>query len=279
MITLGKIHTLRIARLTEIGAFLDAGPMGEILLPNRWLTEEMTEESTVDVFLYLDNEERPIATTEQPKIQVGQFASLTVKNAHPGGAFLDWGLQYRDLFIPAAAQAVPMKEGLRYVVYAFVDEISGRIMASSYYRAFLNKETPEFEANAEIEFLPAEKHENGIYGIINGEYLGLIYQNEVFESIRIGVSRKAYIKQIREDGKVDVALQPQGYKQVIPQAAQELHQALLEHGGFLPLTDKSAPEVIYQTLGMSKKNFKKALGRLYKARLVDIEARGIRSKA
>lgn len=279
MFFLGKYQALPISRFVDFGAYLDAGPMGEVLLPKRWLQPDWEEGQEVEAFIYQDAEERPIATTEKPKIQVNEFAPLTVKNCTRDGCFMDWGLIGRDLFVPFAQQLIPMREGFRYVIYAYIDEASGRITGSSHYKPFLDKELCPYPQNKAVDLLITERHPQGYMAIIDRRFSGLLYENEVFRRLKVGDQVKGYIKKVRDDGKIDLRLQPSGFKESMPKAEEKVWQAIeRQSDGFLPLHDKSSPEKIYAELQMSKKRFKQAIGALYRKRLISISQQGIRKK-
>lgn len=270
---LGKYNTLRAARYTSVGLFLEDADEESVLLPMKWVPKGISEGDELEVFVYLDSEERPIATTMKPKAQVGEFAWLQVKQQSGIGAFLDWGLQ-KDLFVPFIEQEGRMKEGEWYAVYVYVDPLTDRITASARIDRFIEKENIELVPNQEVDLLVSGQSPLGYNVIIDQKYMGLVYINEVFKGIEPGSRLKGYIKQLREDNKIDVSLQKQGYGNVEPNAEIILQQ-LKENDGFLPLNDKSAPEEITATLEMSKKTFKKAIGGLYKQKLISIEDDGI----
>lgn len=280
MLFLGKYQALPLLRFVEFGAYVDAGPMGDVLLPKRWLQPEWEEGQEVEVFIYQDADERPIATTERPNIQVDEFAPMTVKNCTRDGCFMDWGLRGRDLFVPFSQQLHPMREGFRYIIHAYIDEASGRITGSSHYKPFLAKSPCPYPPNQAVDLLIAERHPKGYMAIIDQRFMGLLYRNEIFQRVQVGDALKGYIKRVREDGKVDLRLQPSGFKEAMPKAEQKVWTALERQAeGFLPLHDKSSPEEIYQLLKISKKRFKQAIGALYRKRLIDIEPKGIRKKS
>lgn len=279
MFFLGKYQPLPISRFVDFGAYLDAGPMGEVLLPKRWLQPEWKEGQEVEAFIYQDADERAIATTEKPSIQVGEFAPLVVKSCTKDGCFMDWGLIGRDLFVPFAQQLNPMREGFRYVVYAYIDEASGRITGSTHYKPFLAKSHCPYPQNQAVDLLITERHPKGYMAVIDQRFSGLLYSNEVFHRVQVGDAMKGYIKKVRDDGKVDLRLQPSGFKESMPKAEQKVWQALeRQSDGFLPLHDKSSPEKIYAELQMSKKRFKQAIGALYRKRLILIDKEGIRQR-
>ena len=274
MIELGRYNRLRIVKEVEFGLYLDGGDDGEILLPKRYVPEQAVPGEELDVFIYLDSEERLVATTQHPLVQVGEFACLEVAWINQYGAFLHWGLM-KDLFVPFSEQKMKMEGGKRYVVHAHLDDESFRIVASAKVERYLSKERPDYQPGQEVEILIWQKTDLGFKAIVDNRYSGLLYEDEVFERLHTGLRRKAYIKQVREDGKIDLMLQRPGMGKVT-----DLSPALLEYirqqGGFTPLCDKSPAEEIYATFGVSKKTFKKAVGDLYKKRLIELLPDGIR---
>lgn len=273
-IELGKYNQLEVVKTVDFGVYLDGGDDGEILLPTRYVPEGCQPGDMVNVFIYLDNEERLIATTLQPKVQVGEFACLEVAWVNEFGAFLDWGLM-KDLFVPFREQKMKMLKGHRYIVHAHVDEDSYRIMASAKVERYLSKEMPPYNAGDEVEVMAWQRTDLGYKVIVDNKFGGLVYQKEIFKSLEPGMKLTAYVRQVREDGKIDLTLQKDGFQKVDDFSAVLL-QYIKDHDGFTPLNDKSAAEDIYDAFGVSKKTFKKAVGDLYKRRLVVLEADGIR---
>lgn len=265
-IELGKFNALEIVKQVDFGLYLDGGEEGEILLPNRYVPDVWEIGDYLNVFLYLDNEERLIATTLTPLVQVGQFAYLEVAWVNQYGAFLNWGLM-KDLFVPFSEQKMKMQVGNRYIIHAHLDDESFRIVASAKVERYLSKEMPEYEVGDEVDVLIWQKTELGFKAIVDHKYSGLIYENEVFSSLHTGVKVKAYIKQVREDGKIDLILQKPGFEKV-EDFSKQLLDYIEEHGGKISITDKSPAEEIYNVFGVSKKTFKKAVGDLYKKRLI-----------
>jgi len=246
----------------------------EILLPGKYLPQNAEIGDTLDVFVYLDSEDRLIATTLKPYATVGDFAWLKIVSNSEYGAFAYWGLE-KDLFIPFREQRQKTIPENFYLVYIYLDEESGRIAGSTKYYKYLESETSHFEIGQEVNILVHERTEIGFHAIIDNKMNGLIYKNEIFNTrVRPGTKTKAYIKQIREDGKIDLTLQKQGFSSVVDFSDKVL-EALSKNNGFLGLTDKSSPELIYETFGVSKKVFKKAVGTLYKQRKIKLEKDGI----
>ncbi len=273
-IELGKYNQLEVVKEVDFGVYLNGGEEGEILLPKRYVPEGCKPSDVLNVFIYLDNEERLIATTLQPLVQVGEFACLEVAWVNEFGAFLDWGLM-KDLFVPFREQKMKMQKGHRYVIHAHVDEESYRIMASAKIERYLSKEMPDYEPGQEVEVMVWQKTDLGYKVIVENRYGGLVYQNEIFQPLQPGMKLTAYVRQVREDGKIDLALQQDGQRKV-KDFSDVLLQFIKDQGGYTTLNDKSAAETIYDTFGVSKKTFKKAVGDLYKKRLVVLEEGGIR---
>ncbi|MBN2806142.1 MAG: GntR family transcriptional regulator [Prolixibacteraceae bacterium] len=274
MVRIGKICKLDVVKLTEQGVYLDGGPYGEILLPNRYVPQGCQVNDEIEAFISFDSEDRLLATTDVPLAIVGEFGYLPVVDVNTYGAFLDWGLP-KNLFVPFREQAVPMEKGRSYTVYVYVDDKTGRIAASSRFKKYLNLEPFEFHEGDEVSLLIAQHSEMGFLAIINGAWSGLLYHNEIFQPLKLGEKRVGYIKKIREDGKIDLSLEKQGYQKVDP-VLEQILVSLRENNGFLPLSDSSDPESIKTELGISKKTFKKAIGALYKSKLIVIEKEGIR---
>lgn len=272
-IELGRMNRLRVVKFVDFGLYLDGGQSGEILLPSRYVPRNVRVGDELDVFLYLDSEERLIATTECPKAMVGDFAYLQVAWVNNYGAFLDWGLM-KDLFVPFREQKVKMQKGQSYIVYLHVDEESYRIMASAKVDRFLSKETPPYEEGDEVNILVWQKTDLGYKVIVDNGYAGLIYDSEVFTDLKTGDRLKAYIKTIRPDRKLDLTLNKQG-RAAICDFADTLLTFLQDHGGHAQVCDKTPAKEIYSLFGVSKKVFKKALGDLYKRRLIVFTDNGV----
>lgn len=265
-IKLGKFNTLDVVKEVEFGMYLDGGEDGEILLPKRYVPDDCAIGQSLDVFIYLDNEERLVATTLNPLIQVGQFAYIRVAWVNEYGAFLEWGLM-KDLFVPFREQKQKMQMGEKYIVYAYLDEESYRIVASAKIERFLSKEKAPYAEGDEIDALIWQKTDLGFKVIVNNEYGGLLYDSEIFTPLHTGMRVKAYIKQVREDGKIDLVLQKGGFEK-IDDFSEVLLQYIKDEGGRIVLNDKSPAEEIYEAFGVSKKTFKKSVGDLYKRHLI-----------
>lgn len=273
-IKLGKFNQLEVVKEVDFGVYLDGGEDGEILLPTRYVPEGCRPGDMLNVFVYLDNEERLIATTLTPLVQVGEFAYLEVAWVNQFGAFLNWGLM-KDLFVPFREQKMKMEVGRSYIVHAHVDEDSYRIVASAKVERYLSKEMPEYQAGELVDILVWQKTDLGFKAIVNNKYGGLLYQNEIFQPLRTGMRMQAYVKQVRDDAKIDLELQRGGARKV-DDFAEVLLQYIKEHEGAIPFHDKSNAEDIYNTFGVSKKTFKKAVGELYKKHLIVLEEQEIR---
>lgn len=281
MIDIGRINTLTALRQTTVGFFL--GDLtdrktqdfnNDILLPNKYVPDTLAVDDDIDVFVYTDSEDRPIATTLTPAIQRDAFASLEVVSVNSSGAFLDWGLE-KDLLVPHREQARPMEVGEWYVVFMYLDEETNRLVASSKLNRFMDPDVHNLVVGEEVQLLAYGITDLGVNVIINNRYRGLVFANEIFRTVRPGDPLIGYIKNIRDDKRVDVSLQKSGFENVEPNARRIL-ATLRAENGFLPLTDNSPPDEIYNALEMSKKTFKKAIGTLYRERKIVLEERGIR---
>jgi hypothetical protein len=264
----GKIQTLKVVSLTEFGVYLDGGEHGRILLPGN-VTPRGTEIGhSIEVFVYWDSEDRIIATSTMPYGEVGDFALLRCAATNEVGSFMDWGIA-RDLFVPYREQKVRLVPGQDYVVRIYLDEVSDRLVGSTKLHQFYDKTPDAFQFNQRVDLLILYRIELGYAALIDRRYQGMLYHSEVFQPLRKGDRCQGYIKNIRDDGKVDLSLRPQGY-QASDDATEQIAKYLADHGGSMPITDGSSPEVIYATFGMSKKLFKKALGALLKQERITI---------
>ena len=268
-IRLGDYNRMTVVKETSFGVYLDGGDEGEVLLPARYVPEDCKEGDELDVFVYLDNEERLVATTQEPLAKVGDFAYLETAWVNEYGAFLDWGLM-KDLFCPFREQKMKMEKGKSYIVFVHIDNESHRIVASAKVEHFLDTSFPPYAHGDEVDLLVWQKTELGFKVIVDNRYPGLVYKNQVFKDIRTGDRMKDYIDTVREDGKVDVMLQPTGWR-MTKSLGDTVMEYLESNGGVCLLTDKSPAEDIYRQFQVSKKNYKKAIGDLYKRRLITIE--------
>ena len=271
---LGKWNRLKVIHYTDFGFYLDGGREGRILLPKRYIPEGLEIGDEIDVFLYLDQEERLIATTEKPFAEVGDFAFLEVSWVNEFGAFLNWGLM-KDLFCPFREQKMRMERGKSYIVYVDIDEESYRIMASAKIERYLDQRYPDYKEGDEVDLLVWQKTDIGFKVIIDNRYGGLVYDDQVFRVLHTGNRLKGYIQHVREDGKIDVSLQPTGRK-LTKDFSEVLLAYLKSNDGFCNMGDNSSPEAINLRFQVSKKTFKRAIGDLYKRKLIVIEKDGIR---
>ena len=275
MIEIGKINLLEILRQVDHGMYLDGEELGEILLPSKYVPQDASPGDIIDVLLYLDSEDRIIATTQTPYAMADEFAYLKVVSVSPFGAFLDWGLQ-KDILAPFREQKERMQEGKFYVVYIYLDEQSNRIVASSKLDKFVVKEKGRrYKPGQQVELLICNESDMGYNAIVDNCCWGLLYRNELFQPLHEGQKTDGFITKVREDGKIDLSLQKPGYKKV-KSLSQQILDVLNEKNGFIAVTDKSDPQLIYQLFAMSKKNYKKSVGALYKKKLISIENNGIR---
>ncbi len=273
-VKLGAYNRLTIVKEVDFGLYLDGGDEGEILLPRRYVPEKWAVGETLEVFIYLDQEERLIATTEHPTAKVGEFAYLPCTWVNEYGAFLDWGLM-KDIFCPFREQKRRMEIGQSYVVYITIDPDSYRIMASAKVEHYFATDTPNYTNGQEVDIMVWQKTDLGFKVIIDNQYPGLIYQDQIFQYIHTGDKMKGYIGRVRPDGKIDVTLQKTGMEQTAD-FAETLYQYLLDNDGECNLGDKSEADDIYERFHVSKKVFKRAIGDLYKKRLITVSPMSIR---
>lgn len=276
-IILGDYNNLEIVKRVSFGLYLDGDEDGEILLPAKYVPDGYDIGDIIKVFVYLDNEERLVATTEEPLAKVGDFALLRVAWTNDYGAFLDWGL-LKDLFVPFSEQEGKMVKGNSYLVYVTIDRKSYRIYASARLDKFLSRTKPPYETDEEVDIIVWRRTDLGWKVIVNGNHSGLVFANEVFRDLKTGDRLKGYVKRVRTDGKIDIALQRHGVAGD-DDFSMRLLSAIEAQRGFLPLNDNSSPDEIYSMLGMSKKAFKRAAGKLYKQRLIIIDDDGLRLAA
>jgi len=271
MLDLGVKHTLIIDRDTPPGLFLrDEHSEEEVLLPNKYKPSQFEIGDQLQVFVYLDFDERPVATTLEPKVMLDEFAHLTCVDSNDFGAFLDWGLE-KHLFVPHMEQAYKMVTGEQYLIFCYLDEQTNRLVASSRVNKFVDNSILTVEHFDEVDLIVTNPTEMGYNVIINEIHIGLLYKDEVFQDLKTGDRLKGVVTKIRPDNKIDVSLQRPGYRGIEPNAKKIMEVLESSDDGFLPIHDKSKPELIYETVHLSKKAFKKAIGTLYKERQITIE--------
>ncbi len=274
MAELGKINTLKVIRETDNGVYLDGENLGEILMPRKFVTDAVKAENQAEVFVYSDSEDRLVATTEKPLALAGEFAYLKVIETNRFGAFLDWGLP-KHLLVPYSEQKAKMTEGRYYIVYIYVDDKTNRLAASAKIEKYLNNVFPNYSTGEEVELLIAEETNLGFKAIVNNLHWGILYKNQLFKPLSPGNRIKGYVQKVRDDDKIDLLAEKPGYGKIDP-ISEMLLSTLKDNNGFLALSDDSSPEAIQSVLGISKKNFKKAAGNLYKRKLIEFRSDGIK---
>jgi hypothetical protein len=275
-VKLGEKNKLTILRNTSVGMYLGDEEGNDVLLPLKYLTNDMQIDREVEVFVYKDSEDRLVATTQEPYINLNEFAYLRVKAVGKIGAFMDWGLE-KDLLVPFREQPEPLVEGDCATVFLFHDNTTGRLVGSCKVNKFLEHENITLETNQEVNILIYEQSDLGFNVIVNNRYRGLIYKNEIFQKVYVGMSCTGYVKKIRDDHRIDIVLTKQGqtFEESLEPNSKQILTFLQENEGFLPLTDHSNPTQIYNLLGMSKKTFKRTIGNLYRERKIRIEEDGV----
>lgn len=273
MIEAGHYYKLRVAKKVEFGVYLDAEGT-EILLPKRFVPKGLHEGDEIEVFIYHDNEDRLIATTQKPYATVGTFASLKCVGKTKYGAFLEWGIM-KDVFVPLANMISRMQEGEKYLVYLYIDEMTGRVTATEKIQKYLSNDELTVKENDVVDLIAWQQTDIGYKMIINNKHTGVLHFSDVFRDLAHGEQVKGYVKKIREENKIDLALGEKGYNRVMPETDRIL-QLLEENNGYLPYNDKSSPEDIYSFFGISKKTFKMAVGALYKERKIELTKTGIK---
>lgn len=276
MLTLGQYHTLTIERETEPGLFLSNEEGDEVLLPNKYMPKDFKIGDNLEVFVYLDHSERPVATNIKPLIKLDEFAYLRCADVTNVGAFLDWGLE-KHLFVPYREQLAPMRIDERYLVFCYLDIETNRLVASSKVFSFTDNSEVFVEPFEEVDVLVVNKTDLGYNVIVNEIHEALVFKSDVFQNLKQGDVVKGWVKKVRKDGKITVTLQRPGFRSIEPNA-QKILDVLKVSGGSLPLCDRSTPEEIEQALQMSKKSFKRAIGNLYKQRKLDIQIDSISLK-
>ncbi|HDM8048152.1 GntR family transcriptional regulator [Vibrio fluvialis] len=275
MINVGQINNLEVVKITDFGVFLDAGEFGTTLLPKRFAPEGVELGHFVDVFLYFDSENQLAATTETPIAKVGEWGLMKIEGVNTTGAFVNWGIKDKDLLVPYSEQRARFAAGQNILVYVYTDKASGRIVGTTKFNKLLDKTPAKYAQNEQVDLIIAERSDLGYKAIINGQHWGMIFPSDVFGKLFIGKKLKGYIKNIREDGKIDLALQKVGVAKM-DDLSEKIMETLQKKGGFLPLSDKSTPEAIFATFRTSKGTFKKTIGGLFKQGKILIEKDGIR---
>ncbi|TOY93657.1 CvfB family protein [Vibrio fluvialis] len=275
MINVGQINNLEVVKIADFGVFLDAGEFGTTLLPKRFAPEGVELGHFVDVFLYFDSENQLAATTETPIAKVGEWGLMKIEGVNTTGAFVNWGIKDKDLLVPYSEQRARFAAGQNILVYVYTDKASGRIVGTTKFNKLLDKTPAKYAQNEQVDLIIAERSDLGYKAIINGQHWGMIFPSDVFGKLFIGKKLKGYIKNIREDGKIDLALQKVGVAKM-DDLSEKILETLQKKGGFLPLCDKSTPEAIFATFRTSKGTFKKTIGGLFKQGKILIEKDGIR---
>ena len=276
MVRIGVVNSLTVVKIVDFGVYLDGGDLGEILLPNKCVPSGCEVDQTIEVFIYLDSEDRVIATTRKPLAKVGEFANLEVIAVNKVGAFLDWGLE-KDLLVPFGEQKQRLEVGKRYLVFVYIDRVDRRITASAKVDKFLDQVEPKYQAGQQVNLIIGGRTDLGFKAIVNNAHWGVIYQDDVFEFLSVGAHKLGYIKRMREDGKIDLTLtKPAGEQR--DELSQKVLNELNKLGGYLAIGDKSPPDVIYKKFKVSKRIYKQTIGGLFKQGLITIEPQGIRLK-
>ncbi len=270
---IGTLNTLQVIKIVDFGVYLDGGDYGDILLPKRYAPNHLSIGDNIDVFIYSDSDDRLIATTEKPLAMVGECAWLKVKDVNRVGAFLDWGLP-KDLLVPYNEQFVTMELGQSYAVCVLLDNDSNRIAASSRLHQFIEDESDDYKPRQAVNLLIIQQTDLGFKAVINHTHMGLLYHNDVFQTLRLGQKIKGYIKEVRDDGKINLSLQLPP-EEIREELSESIVDFLKQQGGTITLTDKSPPEEIYKQFKVSKSNYKKALGLLYRQRIIVINKQQI----
>ncbi|EKP4405348.1 GntR family transcriptional regulator [Vibrio parahaemolyticus] len=275
MIKIGQINSLEVIKKADFGVFLDGDDYGSVLLPNKHVPEGTELGDHIEVFLYFDSESQLAATIDKPIAQVGEWALMKIEGINQTGAFVNWGIKEKDLLIPFSEQRARFTAGQNILVYVYTDKASGRIVGTTKFNKWLDKTPANYEVNEEVDLIIAERSQLGYKAIVNGKHWGMIFPSDVFGKLFIGKKLKGYIKQVREDGKIDLSLQKVGVAKM-DDLSSKIIDLLEKKGGFLPLNDKSSPEAIFDAFRTSKGTYKKTIGGLYKQGKIVIEKDGIR---
>ncbi|MDF4810038.1 S1-like domain-containing RNA-binding protein [Vibrio parahaemolyticus] len=275
MIKIGQINSLEVIKKADFGVFLDGDDYGSVLLPNKHVPEGTELGDHIEVFLYFDSESQLAATIDKPIAQVGEWGLMKIEGINQTGAFVNWGIKEKDLLIPFSEQRARFTAGQNILVYVYTDKASGRIVGTTKFNKWLDKTPANYEVNEEVDLIIAERSQLGYKAIVNGKHWGMIFPSDVFGKLFIGKKLKGYIKQVREDGKIDLSLQKVGVAKM-DDLSSKIIELLEKKGGFLPLNDKSSPEAIFDAFRTSKGTYKKTIGGLYKQGKIVIEKDGIR---
>ncbi|ENQ8177823.1 GntR family transcriptional regulator [Vibrio parahaemolyticus] len=275
MIKIGQINSLEVIKKADFGVFLDGDDYGSVLLPNKHVPEGTELGDHIEVFLYFDSESQLAATIDKPIAQVGEWGLMKIEGINQTGAFVNWGIKEKDLLIPFSEQRARFTAGQNILVYVYTDKASGRIVGTTKFNKWLDKTPANYEVNEEVDLIIAERSQLGYKAIVNGKHWGMIFPSDVFGKLFIGKKLKGYIKQVREDGKIDLSLQKVGVAKM-DDLSSKIIDLLERKGGFLPLNDKSSPEAIFDAFRTSKGTYKKTIGGLYKQGKIVIEKDGIR---
>lgn len=275
MIKIGQINSLEVIKKADFGVFLDGDDYGSVLLPNKHVPEGTELGEHIEVFLYFDSESQLAATIDKPIAQVGEWGLMKIEGINQTGAFVNWGIKEKDLLIPFSEQRARFTAGQNILVYVYTDKASGRIVGTTKFNKWLDKTPANYEVNEEVDLIIAERSQLGYKAIVNGKHWGMIFPSDVFGKLFIGKKLKGYIKQVREDGKIDLSLQKVGVAKM-DDLSSKIIDLLEKKGGFLPLNDKSSPEAIFDAFRTSKGTYKKTIGGLYKQGKIVIEKDGIR---
>lgn len=275
MIKIGQINSLEVIKKADFGVFLDGDDYGSVLLPNKHVPEGTELGNHIEVFLYFDSESQLAATIDKPIAQVGEWGLMKIEGINQTGAFVNWGIKEKDLLIPFSEQRARFTAGQNILVYVYTDKASGRIVGTTKFNKWLDKTPANYEVNEEVDLIIAERSQLGYKAIVNGKHWGMIFPSDVFGKLFIGKKLKGYIKQVREDGKIDLSLQKVGVAKM-DDLSSKIIDLLEKKGGFLPLNDKSSPEAIFDAFRTSKGTYKKTIGGLYKQGKIVIEKDGIR---
>ena len=271
---IGNYNKLRVVKKVDFGLYLDGEEYGEILLPQKYVTDDMLPGEEVEIFLYRDSEDRLVATTENPYVVVGEVGLLKAKQVSSPGAFMDWGVM-KDLLVPFREQTEPIEEGRWYLVYVYLDRVTNRIVGSTKLNKYIGNKPPRYQPGDEVEIIVARRAEIGYRVIVDNLHWGMVYKNDVFDTLRIGDVMHGVVKLVRDDGKVDVTFREQGGERVF-QLARHIVGYLEDNNGVMRLCDKSHPDDIKAVFHCSKKDFKKALGYLFKRRRILVADNGVK---